>query len=144
VIELAPTFGAGRANGRRLRDCLDPDDAPANRWFGIDDKPARTRALIRAKQAEGGRRGILNNVSDGVRLRSVDDLAPTLTTKSGSQLMLVDHDRVRILNPRELARVHGVRDDAPLPAERGTASRLIGNMVPVELAAGVIAQAEAA
>jgi len=139
AIELAPTFGAGRANGRRLRDCLDPDDAPENRWHAIDSKPPRTRDLIRSKQT-ALRRGVLNNVSAGVRLRALDDLAPTLTTKSGSQLMLVDEDRVRILNPRELARIQGWTGTEPLPSDRSTASRLLGNAVPVELAAGVIAQ----
>jgi DNA (cytosine-5)-methyltransferase 1 len=144
AIELASTWGAGRAGGRRLRDCVGPDDDAENRWFRIDEKPERTRTLIRTKQREGGARGILNNVSDGVRLRSLDDLAPTLTTKSGSQLMLVDGDRVRILNPRELAAIMGWAHGIALPPDRGTASRLIGNAVPVELAAGVIAQAEAA
>jgi DNA (cytosine-5)-methyltransferase 1 len=141
AIELAPSYGAGRATGRRLHDCLDADDCADNRWFAIDDKPARTRELIRSRQRIGGRRGVLNNVSDGVRLRQLDDLAPTLTTKSGSQLMLVDDDRVRILNPRELARIQGWTDETPLPSDRKTASRLIGNAIPVELAAGVIQQA---
>lgn len=140
AVNLAPTWGAGRAGGRRLRDCLDPDDQADNRWFPIDAKPARTRDLIRSKQRDM-RRGVLNNVSDGVRLRSVDDLAPTLTTKSGSQLMLVDGDRVRILNPRELARIQGWTDAVPLPTSRETASRLIGNAIPVELAEGIVAQA---
>lgn len=142
ALELAATWGTGRSGGRRLRDCLDSDDNPENRWFPIDSKPARTRALIRSKQREGAQRGILNNVSDGVRLRSVNDLAPTLTTKSGSQLMLVDGDRVRILNPGELARIQGWTSPIPLPRDRQTASRLIGNAIPVELAAGIIAQAE--
>jgi DNA (cytosine-5)-methyltransferase 1 len=143
ALELATNWGPGRSQGRRMRDCLDPDDHPENRWFAIDSKPQRTKSLIRAKQREYGERGILNNVSDGVRLRFEDDLAPTLTTKSGSQLMLIDGDRVRILNPRELARIHGWPSNVPLPKDRGTASRLLGNAIPVELAAGVVAQAEA-
>lgn len=144
-VELASTWGPGRELGRRLRDCLDPDDHPENRWHPIDGKPVRTRTLIRTKQAEAGRdRGVLNNVSDGVRLRSVDDLAPTLTTKSGGQLMFVDGDRVRILNPRELARIMGWSSAIPLPASRAIASRLIGNAVPVELAHGVVDQVEQA
>lgn len=142
-VELAASWGPGRAGGRRLADCLDPDTDPANRWYWIDEKPPRTRALIRAKQQEGGPRGILNNVSDGVRLRSVRELAPTLTTKSGSQLMLVDGDRVRILNPTELARIMGWVNPIPLPKDRTTASRLIGNAIAVELATGILAQVEA-
>lgn len=143
-IELTSSWGTGRANGRRLRDCIGADDQVDNRWCRIDDKPTRTRTLIRTKQRQAGRdRGVLNNVSDGVRLRSLDDLAPTLTTKSGGQLMLVDGDRVRMLNPSELASIMGWAHGIPLPASRTTASRLIGNAVPVELAAGVIAQVEA-
>lgn len=143
-LELASSYGKGRARGRRLEDCLDSDDYAGNRWCRIDEKPDRTRTLIRTKQRESGAaRGILNNVSDGVRLRGLDELAPTLTTKSGSQLMLVDGDRVRILNPRELARIMGWTTSIPLPTDRATASRLIGNAVPVELAAGIVAQAEA-
>jgi site-specific DNA-cytosine methylase len=98
--------------------------------------------LIRSRQERAGfRRGILNNVGDGVRLRPLADLSPTLTTKSGSQLMLVDGDRVRILNPLELARIMGWEDsEVALPHNRGVASVLIGNAVPVPLAAGVLAQ----
>lgn len=144
-LALAPTWGTGRRAGRRLRDCLDPDEAPGNRWAPIETRPARTRDLIRAKQREAGTRcGVLNNVSDGVRLRRLDDLAPTLTTKSGSQLMLVADDHVRILNPGELARIQGWTVPPPLPRSRSVASRLIGNAIPVELAHGVIEQAQAA
>jgi DNA (cytosine-5)-methyltransferase 1 len=142
VIDLATSWGPGRVNGRRVVDCLDRDDHPSNRWFPISRKPTRTRRLIRTKQRESGLdRGILNNVSDGVRLRPVDDLAPTLTTKSGSQLMLVDGDRVRILNPAELARIQGWCDPTPLPRSRSVASKLIGNAIPLELSTGVITQA---
>lgn len=143
ALELAPEWGAGRANGRRLRDCLDPDDHAGNRWADIESKPVQTRDLIRAKQRESGlRRGILNNVGDGVRMRTEDDLAPTLTTQSGTQLMLVDGDRVRILNPYELSRVMGWDDsELILPRQRKIASRLIGNAIPVELAQGISEQA---
>lgn len=141
-VELTPSWGPGRAKGRRIVDCLDPDTDPANRWCWIDEKPTRTRLLIRTKQKEGGPRGVLNNVSDGVRLRSVHDLAPTLTTKSGSQLMLVDGDRVRILNSTELARMMGWVNPIPLPKDRTTASRLIGNAIPVELSTGILSQVE--
>lgn len=141
-VELAPSWGAGRVGGRRLRDCVDQGESAEHRWFPIDGKPERTRGLIRRKQREArAERGVLNNVGDGVRLRSLDDLAPTLTTKSGSQLMWVDGDRVRILNPGELARIMGWATTIPLPPDRATASRLIGNAIPVELAEGVIAQA---
>lgn len=141
-LVLAPTWGKGRG-ARCVGDCLDADNAEGNLWHAIDAKPGRTRDLIRAKQRESGiRRGILNNVGDGVRMRDLGDLAPTLTTQSGTQLMLVDGDRVRILNPMELARVQGWRDaEVTLPANRKTASRLIGNAIPVELAEGIATQA---
>jgi len=147
VLELAPTWGAGREGGRRVVDCLDPDGHPGNRWAEVDRKPARTRDLIRDRQrAAGFRRGILNNVGDGVRLRPVEDLAPALTTQSGTQLMLVDGDRVRILNPGELARVMGWRDGEHALGgfTRKVASRLVGNSIPVELAQGIAEQALAA
>lgn len=143
AIELAPSWGRGREDGRRVVDCLDADEHEGNRWADIEAKPERTRALIRSKQRESGlRRGILNNVGDGVRMRRVDELAPTLTTQSGTQLMLVDGDRVRILNPYELARIMGWRDsDVILPRNRKVASRLVGNAIPVELAQGIAEQA---
>ena len=126
-----------------MTDCLDADEYEGNRWYEIDRKPTRTRDLIRTKQQESGlARGILNNVGDGVRMRSTDDLAPTLTTQSGTQLMLVDGDRVRILNPYELARIMGWRDgECHLPTARKDASRLVGNAIPVGLAEGIITQA---
>lgn len=145
ALDLAPTWGAGRG-ARCVADCLDDDEHAGNRWADVGAKPERTRDLIRAKQRESGlRRGILNNVGDGVRMRRVDELAPTLTTQSGTQLMLVDGDRVRILNPYELARIMGWRDsDVILPRQRKIASRLIGNAIPVELAQGIATQALAA
>lgn len=143
ALELSRDWGAGRAGGRRMTDCLDPDDHAGNLWHAIDTKPDRTRQLIRTKQRESGMlRGILNNVGDGVRMRSVADLAPTLTTQSGTQLMLVDGDRVRILNPLELGRIQGWTDaELHLPTNRKLASRLIGNAIPVELAHGITTQA---
>ncbi len=142
ALELAPTFGGGRGS-RCVATCLDADDFAGNRWADIETKPVRTRDLIRSKQRESGMmRGILNNVGDGVRMRSVDELAPTLTTQSGTQLMLVDGDRVRILNPYELARIMGwTEKDVILPLNRKDASRLIGNAIPVELAQGIAEQA---
>lgn len=126
-----------------LRSCLDLDESPEHRWFAIDKKKPRTRELIRSKQRESGMwSGVLNNVGDGVRMRSFDDVSPTLTTKSGSQIMVVDGDRVRIINPSEMARIQGWKDgEVELPPQREKASILIGNAVPVGLAQGVIEQA---
>lgn len=140
ALDLAPTWGGP---SRCVADCLDDDDSTVNKWREVDGCVTRTRELIRTRQDRAGlRRGILNNVGDGVRLRCTSDLAPTLTTKSGSQLMLVDGDRVRILNPMELARISGWTDgEVSLPTNRDHASVLIGNAIPMELAHGVCAQA---
>jgi DNA (cytosine-5)-methyltransferase 1 len=145
AIDLAPEWGAGRTGGLTMSDCLDPDGSPEHRWASVDSKPDRTRGRIRDEQRKAGKvRGILNNVSES-RLRSEFELSPTLTTQSGSQLMLVDGDRVRILNPRELARIQGWRDDeCVLPKQRDICSRLIGNAIPVQLAHGVLDQMIAA
>lgn len=139
-LKLAKSWGAGREDGKRLRDCIDLS-YEGKFWNTIESKPARTRELIRSRQASSGlREGILNNVGDGVRMRSFDDLSPTLTTQSGTQLMHVQGDRVRIINPGELASIMGWGDDVKLPANRKAASRLIGNAIPVELAQGICEQ----
>lgn len=140
AIELSSSWGAERGSAS-VSDCLDADDYVENRWKAISDKPDRTQGRIRDEQRKSGMmRGILNNVSES-RLRSVSDLSPTLTTQSGTQLMLVDDDRVRILNPRELAKIQGWTDEeCVLPKQRSTASRLIGNAIPVQLAHGVLDQ----
>ena len=91
-----------------------------------------------ARQA--GARCIWNNVSES-RGRPLDGLAPTLTTKSGSQLYLLDGERARILNPRELARIQGFPEGYAIPKNRELASKLIGNAIDVHLARGVIEQA---
>jgi site-specific DNA-cytosine methylase len=141
-IDLAPSW-EGAQGPRTVGGCLDDDSHAGNRWHSVASKPDRMQRLIRSRQERAGfRRGILNNVGDGVRLRPLSDPSPTLTTKSGSQLMLVDGDRVRILNPLELARMMGWQDDeVSLPANRGLAGQLVGNAIPVPLAQGVIAQA---
>lgn len=143
ALELEDRWGAAASD---IASCLEPDANAANRWERVDRKPTRTRDLIRDRQrAAGLERGLLNNVGDGVRMRPLSDVAPTLTTRSGGQLMLVDGDRVRTLNPCELARLQGWRDDeVRLPRRRDLASRLIGNAIPVGLAEGVCEQALAA
>ena len=72
--------------------------------------------------------------------RPLDGLAPTLTTRCGSQMYLLDRDRCRILNPRELARIQGFPDTYRLPANRDLAGRLIGNAIDVHLARGIMEQ----
>lgn len=141
-IDISPEPEGRR---RSIRDCLDADADERGRWNPIDTRKPRTRDLIRSKQEQAGRsEGLLNNVGDGVRLRDLDaDPFPSLTTKSGSQLMHVQGDRVRIVNPTELARAMGWRDEElhALPRNRETCSILIGNAIPVTLAESVTRQA---
>ena len=143
---VLPTRGPKRLMPYTIAGALDGDGAPGNRWALIDDKPERTRNLIRDRQElDKLDRGLLNNVGDGVRMRPLSDVAPTLTTQSGTQLMLIDGDRVRILNPMECARLQGWRDDEnlQLPSQRKLASKLIGNAIPVPMAATFLAHAKA-
>lgn len=137
-IELAPTWGEG-PRARTLGDCVDLDEKPEHRWTMIEDKSARMRDRMRAAQNGAGRLCVWNNVSES-RGRTMDDKAPTLTTKCGSQLYLLDGDRARILNPRELARMQSFPDSYQLPKQRGLAGKLIGNAIDVDLARGVCAQ----
>ena len=142
-IVLQDSWGDHRAT---LRDCLtlDPDEAPeGTEWIPVSAKPQRTRDLILDRQTNAGLRdewGLLNNVGDGVRMRSLDDRSPTLTTKSGGQLMLVLGDRTRMLSNRELANLMGFPQDYVLPTDRADAAKLIGNAIPVPLAKGIVEQ----
>lgn len=142
AIELAAEW---LPNGRlTMNDCLDLDEWEGNRWAPISSKPEKTRRLIRTKQRESRMtRGILNNVGDGVRMRSLDESAPSFTTQTGTQLMLVDGDRVRILNPLELTRMMGWFDrevQLALPPQRKLAAKLIGNAISPAMTEGVIRQ----
>lgn len=139
-VELHEFWWAGVKKG--MRDCLDYESDPRCRWRPVDSKPERLRNLIRTKQAESRMSfGILNNVGDGVRMRHLDELAPSFTTQTGTQLMLVDHDRVRILNPLELTRMMGWLDgeiEHALPRQRKVAARLIGNAISPAMTEGVL------
>lgn len=137
-IRLADSWGASR---RSLSDCIDLADGSHHRWRkgGIAAAPERMRVRMRKAQREAGPLCVWNNVSES-RGRRLDERAPTLTTKSGSQLYLLDGERCRILNPRELARIQGLPESYQLPTQRAVCSELIGNMVPVELSHGVISQ----
>jgi len=137
-LGLSPTWGA---DSRALGDCLDLEPSPEHRWAkgGIAAKSERMRWRMRKAQKEAGSLCVWNNVSES-RGRAMHERAPTLTTKSGSQLYLLDGDDCRILNPRELARIQGLPDTFQLPKQRALCSLLIGNMIPVELSRGVTAQ----
>jgi DNA (cytosine-5)-methyltransferase 1 len=139
ALELSQDWDSGLGR-RTLGDCIDLGHNPEHRWDGIERKSERMRVRMRKAQAGAGELCIWNNVSES-RGRALDELAPTLTTKSGSQLYLLDRNACRILNPRELARLMGLPDSYQIPTQRELASKLIGNMIPVELSRGVTAQA---
>lgn len=132
-LHLAPSWGPPAPP---VGTCIDADGP---RWADIDRKSERMRWRMRKAQREAGARCLWNNVSD-VAGRPLDGAAPTLTTKSGSQLYLLDGDRARILSPRELARIQGFGDHYHVPTSRSPASALIGNAIPVGLAEGIVAQ----
>lgn len=139
AVELAPRLDG---QGLTIADVLDPDDHASNRWTAIDSKSVRMIPRIRKAQNEGGSRCLWNNVSES-RGRPLDDKLPTLTTQSGTQLCLVDGDRIRVLNPRELARAQGFPETYQLPSNRRLASKLIGNAIDVNLARGIVQQVAA-
>lgn len=129
------------AQGREmLRQCLDFDDHLPHRWSTIGVKPERMRDRMRKAQDHAGERCVWNNVSESLG-RVIDGAAPTITTKSGSQLYLLDGERCRLLHPRELARIQGFPDTYHIPDQRALASKLIGNAIPVQMAEGVVRQA---
>lgn len=122
-----------------IADCLDDDDSPVNRWTDIRSKSERMQSRMRRAQDQAGARCFWNNVSESLG-RPLDGPFPTLTTKSGSQFCLLDGDRVRVLNPRELARAQSFPDTYQIPANRALAGKLIGNAIDVRMARSVIAE----
>lgn len=136
-IELAESL---QVSALSLGDVVDLDDRPEHRWSEISSKSERMQAGMKKAQAGAGSLCVWNNVSQA-RGRSMSDLAPTLTTRSGSQLYLLDGTRGRLLTPREQARIQGFPDSYVLPASRDLAGRMIGNAIDVSLARGVVAQA---
>lgn len=125
----APEMPVQAMERSSIADCLDPDDHPGNRWKPLGKDTARMKALIRKAKNDAGSRCFVNNVGDGVRGRPLDDVFPSLTTKSGTQFILIDGDRRRVLNPREMARAMGFPDSYQIPTQRGLASELIGNAI---------------
>jgi DNA (cytosine-5)-methyltransferase 1 len=140
AIELAPTLGL---ESPTIGDCLDADDAPGNRWNAIDSKPARMQPLMAKAQRQAGARCFWANVSES-RGRSLGEHFPTATTQSGTQWCLLDGDRVRVLNPREIARSMSFPETYQLPRQRELAGKLLGNAIDVNMARGIVGQVLAA
>ena len=65
------------------------------------------------------------------RIYDVHGLAPTVSTTSAINVW-ADETRVRLLQPRELARLQGL-NHFHLPTGRVVATRLIGNAIPPAL-----------
>ena len=129
-----------------IGDCLDAE--PATRWQDIDSKTSQSKKgrmcdRMRAAQRQAGGACFWANV-DKARGRPLDDVFPTITTKTLSQGYILDGDRCRMLSPRELARGQGFPDTYELPADRTLAGKLIGNAIPVAMAEAVTAQVLAA
>jgi DNA (cytosine-5)-methyltransferase 1 len=122
-----------------LGNCIDKS-GPYHRWSTISSKSERMKTRMRKAQNEAGSLCCWNNVSESSG-RPLDGLAPTLTTKSGSQLYLLDGGRCRILNPRELARIQSFPEHYKIPSNRELASKLIGNAIDVRMARGIVEQA---
>ena len=140
AIELDPSSGAAKSS---IAACLDDDASSEHRWTAVESKPARMQRLIRKAQNEAGSRCFWNNVSES-RGRDLAEAFPTITTQSGTQFNLLDGERIRVLNPRELARAQGFPESYSIPTNRKLASRLIGNAIDVTLARSVVDQVAAA
>lgn len=134
------------AEGRRtVADCLIADDDPSARWKPLRTKTEGIQARIaRARERAGGVERFLWANVDSARARTMDDAFPTLTTKSLSQLHLVEGDRVRRLEAREAARAMSFPDTYSIPTNREDAGRLIGNAIDVAVSRGVVEQVLAA
>lgn len=129
---------------KTIADCLDPDDHPTNRWRTFERDSDRMRAMVTKAKNDAGERCFFNNVGDGFKGRTLDDVLPSLTTKSASQFILVDGNRRRVLNSRELARGMGFGEDHVLPPQKDLAGVLLGNAIHVDVAEYAIEQAVAA
>ncbi len=135
-IDLAP----GDQVAGTIAQCLDLEpEHPDHRWTDIEAKPERMRWRMRKAQREAGSVCVWNNVSES-RGRPLDDCFPTLTTQAASQVYVLDGDRGRIVNSRELARAQGFPDSYKLPRNREVAGKLIGNAIDVRMARGVVEQ----
>lgn len=125
-----------------IGDTLDAHDAPANRWHPIASKSERMRVRIHKAHQTGGDLYLWNNVSESSG-RPMEALWPTLTTKSASQLCLVDYpnQRIRVVNTREIARAQGFGDDHWFPKQKAEAGILIGNAIHRDVAEAQVRRA---
>lgn len=135
-VELSPTWGTER---RTIGDCLLDDSDPRCRWIPLDSKTPSIQERIRKAANKAGRRFAWANVDSAIG-RTEEDRWATFTTRSLSQLHLVDGDRVRRIEAREFARGMSFPDSYQIPENRTVASRLIGNAIDCRVAEGVVSQ----
>lgn len=140
AVELAPTWGASR---RTIGDCLFSDDDARCRWVPLESKTASIQKRIARAARKAGRRFVWANVDSAIG-RTEEDHFATFTTRSLSQLHVVDGDRVRRLEAREYARGMSFPDSYQIPEARTVADRLIGNAIDCRVAQGVVEQVMAA
>jgi DNA (cytosine-5)-methyltransferase 1 len=136
AVILEPSLGVPN---RTIGECLTPDDDTAHRWRPIDGLPERMKWRIAKAQREAGKRCFWANVSES-RGRTLDECFPTATTQSGTQWNLLDGERCRVLNPREMANSMSFPSSYIIPTQRGLSSKLVGNAIDCNLAAGIAAQ----
>ncbi len=150
-IEIAPTWGT---ESRTIGDCLLDDNDPRCRWVEISSKTRRgkhgtMRDRMRRVQDRFGSRTTWANVDSAIGRREEDRFA-TFTTASLSQLYLLDGDRCRPLEARELARGMSLPDTYQIPEKirgaegRTVAGLLLGNMIDARVSQGVVEQVLAA
>jgi DNA (cytosine-5)-methyltransferase 1 len=138
ALDLDPQWGQG-PNARALGDCIERD-YEGKFWTTIESKSDRMQWRMRKAQREAGSFCCWNNVSES-RGRTMEDYAPTLTTKSDSQFYVLDGDRCRIANTSELALAMDFPESYIFPRNRSVAGTMIGNAIPVSLARGLVEQA---
>lgn len=139
-IDLAPTWGS---ESNTIGDCLLDDDDPRCRWVPLDSKTASIQERVARAARKAGSRFTWANV-DSAKGRTEEERFATFTTRSLSQLHMVDGDRIRRLEVREFARGMSFPDHYQIPEGRTVASRLIGNAIDCRVARGVVEQVLAA
>lgn len=108
-------------------------------WHAITSKRPGIAARMRDAQGRAGPACLWANV-DRARGRALDELAPTMTTRSAGQWYLLDGDRCRVLTVRELKRIQGFPDSYRVPEKRTLAGKLLGNAVPPPMARAIAEQ----
>lgn len=139
AVELAPALSVAQ---RAIGDVLLDDDDPRCRWVDLASKTASIQERIQ-RARRGARRFLWANV-DSARARAMDESLPTVTTRSLTQMHVVDGDWIRRLEAREVARAMSFPDSYQIPDGRVLAGRLLGNAIDCRLAEGVVAQVVAA